>query len=160
LEDVFTVLADSDEATVTLTNVSEELPCANECSDYPAGMRLGDGAENECPEPISIGRPYTLPQPTQIGCPNCTLAVTSAIVYASVAPQYGQEEITDVTVAVVGGDFKTTYFRFGDIELDDETITSLVIPSAMMPTSVSSATIAITFDGFTAAIVDPLLLGP
>jgi hypothetical protein len=156
---VFDQLETAYDNSVSTTIIGEEVECEYECSEFPSAMFLADDAgPAECPEPSSMAQPYTLPQPIQMGCPNCTFDVTSSVVYASLDPSFATETITDVTIAVVDDDKRTTYFRYGPLVLNVGSITAITLDS--VPATVRSASIAITFAGYAAAIVDPLLLGP
>jgi hypothetical protein len=158
---VFDQLETAYDNSVSATIIGEEIECDNECSEFAAGMFLADDAgPAECPEPSSMAQPYTLPQPTQMGCPNCTFDVTSSVVYASLDPSFATATITDVTIAVVDGDRRTTYFRYGPLDLNVGSITAITLEATQVPATVRSASIAITFAGYAAPIVDPLLIGP
>jgi hypothetical protein len=138
--------------------IGNDLECELECGT-PAFAYIADpSVPVECPEPSSMVMPFTLPQPTQIGCPNCTLDLLDNVVYASIDPAYGGIPITDVNISLFDGT-ATTYFRFGALPLYVGRITKLQLEPALMPGSVISATISITFGG-SRPVVDPLLIGP
>jgi subtilisin family serine protease len=159
---LFEHLEGSVDEEVTTTVIGQVIPCASECS-VPAQAFIADATVSaECPEPSSVVRPYTLPQPTEIGCPNCTLDVAFKAVYATLDPALEDREglITDVTVSVIDGTTaRTSYFVYGPLNLTVGTITKLKLNNAPMPAIVRSASISITFtDGL--QTVDPLLIGP
>lgn len=138
--------------------IGSELECDLECGTPAVAFIADPSVPVACPEPSSMVMPFTLPQPTQIGCPNCTLDLTTDTIYASIDPAYAGIPITDVTVSVFDG-YATTYFRFGALPLTVGRITALQLDSALAPALVTSASISITFDG-SRPVVDPLLLGP
>jgi hypothetical protein len=163
MTDVFDQLEESYDHEVNTNVIGGVIPCANECStEAQAFIADGSSVDAECPEPSSVVRPYTLPQPTEIGCPNCTLDVLYNAVYATLDPAFEEQQdlITDVTVSVIdGATARTTYFVYGSLELNVGVITKLKLDATRMPATVRSAAISITFaDGV--QTVDPLLIGP
>ena len=157
MDEVFDEIELAYDDDVSPSIIGSDLPCEHECGT-PAVAYIADPmVAVACPEPSSMMMPFTLPQPTQIGCPNCTLDLTSDTVYASLDPAYSGMPVTDVTVSVFDGT-STTYFRFGALPLYVGRITALHLDSARTPAVITSASIAITFGG--RPVVDPLLLGP
>lgn len=159
LTELFDYLGQNHDDEIQATVSGAAIECEAECGDATQSYDA-DGALGSCPEPTSMVKPYTIvPQPIQLGCPNCTLDVVNNVVYASIDPKFEFDPLLDVTVSVVdAATGRTTYFRLGDIDLFVGTITAITL-EAGMPESVRSASISL---GFQAAgkIVDPLLLGP
>lgn len=158
MTEVFDELEASDHDDKAPTVIGDDIECASECGTPAYAFIADQSVAVECPEPSSQKMPFTLPQPTQIGCPNCTLDLAADAVYASVDAAYAGQTITDVTVSVFDG-ARTTYFRFGALALFVDRITRLQLDVARMPATVRSASISITFNGGR-PVVDPLLLGP
>jgi hypothetical protein len=156
--DVFDELATSYDEYESPPVIGDDIECASECGTPSFAFIADPTLPTECPEPSSQKKPFTLPQPTQIGCPNCTLDVVADAVYASIDTAYAGVPITDVTVSVFDG-ASTTYFRFGSLPLFVDRITRLQLDPTRMPAAVSSASISLTFNGGR-PVVDPLLLGP
>jgi Subtilase family len=140
------------------TVIGDDIECESECGTPSFAFIADPSMPAACPEPSSQQMPFALPQPTQIGCPNCTLDLTWKAVYASIDPAYATLPITDVTVSLFDG-VATTYFRFGALPLYVDRITKLQLDTLAAPATIQSATIAITF-GTRPPVVDPLLLGP
>jgi hypothetical protein len=138
--------------------IGDDIECASECGTPSFAFIANPTLPTQCPEPSSQKMPFTLPQPTQIGCPNCTLDVVADAVYASIDTAYTGMALTDVTVSVFDGT-STTYFRFGPLTLFVDRITRLQLDPSRMPAAVQSASISLTFNGGR-PVVDPLLLGP
>lgn len=159
MTDLFDELAEAYDHDVPASATGEAVVCQTECGLDAQAYLAGGSGTTACPEPSSIARPYALPQPTQIGCPNCTLDLTSNAVYASIDPEFQGKTINDVTISVIDRDTNaTTYFRYGALSLFVGAITRITLDASRMPDDVRSASIVITFDGV--PVVDPLLLGP
>jgi hypothetical protein len=132
-------------------------PCAAECGGAAEGYRAEGLEGGSCPAPISPELPFTLPQPTQVGCPNCTLSLSSQEVLASIDPAYENDSIGEVVISVSDG-VNTTYFSYGTLTLTVDQITRIQLDPALMPTNVVSADISIEFSSQPRPVIDDLLL--
>ncbi len=127
------------------------------CGD-PGNGYVADGSDAQsCPVPIDPLLPYTLPQPTQIACPSCTIEPLAAKVYASLDPSYEGETITDVLVTVKS-DTQTVRFGLGSVDISYLTTTTLELDPTLMPTGTCSATISITFADLDEPVVDEVIV--
>lgn len=159
LTDLFDYLDENHDHDIQVTVSGEADDCAFECGN-PTQSYDVDGSLGSCPEPTSMVEPYSaVPQPIQLGCPNCTLDVVNNVVYASIDPKFEFDPLLDVTLSVVDAETRrTTYFRLGDIDLFVGTIAAITL-DGRMPMYVRSASISLSFQT-AGTIIDPLLLGP
>jgi hypothetical protein len=161
-EDVLVALSSANPTVYQPTSVSAQ-PCDLECGSFTASVVQGDAAaSSSCPEGFSMTRPYTLPQPTEIACPNCTLDPPEFKVYASIDPSYGSYPVEEVVIAVLDSTNHTTYFRYSDLTLDPTTLSEIKLDSSELPNGVNtiirSGSISIHFQGW-GVVTDPLLTG-
>lgn len=137
-------------------NFGSASTCASVCG-LPAISYGVRETTSSCPDLPTPTLPYTEPQPTQVGCPNCTLNLSKHTVHASLDPAYDGAGTADVTVAVNDG-FAITYFSLGQLDLSADEITTIALPSTLMPAVVRSATISMGFAGQAQLVVDDLLV--
>ncbi|PRQ09755.1 S8/S53 family peptidase [Enhygromyxa salina] len=114
-------------------------------------------SQGACPTQILPELPYTEPQPTEIGCPNCTLDVTSSIVYAALDPEYNNATLRGVAVTVFDGAAEY-YFDIGPVPLNSNTITTIQLDPALMPVTVVSSSISLTFVEYPRDVSNDLLI--
>lgn len=155
LADLFTELASVVPDYALTPTYGQPVVCPATCGYAETGyFATSKGA---CPTTILPALPYIEPQPTQMGCPNCTLDVNSNIIYASLDPAYANDTLRDVAVTVFDG-AQNTYFDFGPIPLTPAEITTIQLDPALMPMTVSSVSISLTFLEHPRPVENDLLL--
>lgn len=158
IEELFTELGGVTPDHHVAPTFGAQVGCPGTCGAPEVGhLSTGVVGNTPCPVALDPAQAYTEPQPTQIGCPNCTLDPISAIVLASIDPSYDLAEITDVTVTVDDG-IEKKHFRLGPLSLSSTEVTSIQLAPTLMPAFVRSASISLTFAEFPRAVVNELLI--
>ncbi len=136
-----------------------EIGCPAACGE-PAVGHLATGVNGSpCPDPIVPVLPYTEPQPTQIGCPNCTLDIPTSLVHATLDPAFEKAKVLEVSVILHDG-ARAIHLDYGDLPLSTTEVTRIAVDPLVMPDNVESAEISIAFDTLSVPVVDDLLINP
>ncbi|KIG18421.1 hypothetical protein DB30_00706 [Enhygromyxa salina] len=155
LSDLFAQLAHAVPDHALTPNFGPAVPCPASCG-YPETAYFAS-SQGACPTPILPALPFVEPQPTQIGCPNCTLDVTSSIVYASLDPDYAYDTLRSVAVSVFDGS-EHYYFDLGPIPLTATEITTIQLDPELMPPTVVASKISLTFAEYPRDVTNELLI--
>lgn len=134
-------------------------PAANcpSCGPLHEGHNATSVNGDPCPSQATPGGPYNGPQPWDLPCPTCTIDAAAAVVKASLDRAFAAETITDVNVTV-NGPTHSVDFNLGAPVLTPDDITDLQLDAALMPSSVRSATISISFDGYSRPFSNDLIV--